>query len=72
MRIRDLDEGAWDSFQKGFSKGLNKPSLGLGKREPPLARLDPRALKKVLKSILRGEQLDQTQLDYLQSIYKQI
>lgn len=72
MRIKDLDEGAWDNFKQGFSKGLGKNVFNPSPRETPLARLDPRALKKVLKSVLRGEQLDQTQLDYLQSVYKQL
>ena len=66
MRIKDLDEGAWDNFKHGFNQGFGKA------KTPPLARLDPRALKKVLKSILRNEQLDQTQLDYLKSVYKQL
>lgn len=72
MRIRDLDEGALDAFKQGFNKGLGKTAFKPAKRETPLARLDPRELKKVLKTILSSEPLDQYQMDYLRSVYRQL
>lgn len=72
MRIKDLDEGVLDSFKQGFNKGLGKNAFTPKKRETPLARLNPAELKRVLRTIIKGEQLDAAQLAYLQSIYNQI
>ena len=72
MRIRDLDEGAWDSFKQGFNKTLGTSKSFSAKKETPLARIDPRVLKLVLRDVIKGTTLKQDQIEYLQSIYKQL
>lgn len=78
MRIKDLTEG---EFSKGFEKGLGTDT-GLGKtfkkvfgkqeRKNPLADIDTSGLKFILRDILRGNKLEQAQLNTLKSIYSKL
>lgn len=78
MRIKDLTEG---EFTKGFEKGLGtdtgfvktlKKTFTKSKKQNPLADIDTSGLKFILRDILRGNTLDDTQLRTLKSIYSKL
>lgn len=70
MKLRELTEGFTSGFKAGYGKSIVKPQAKSS--ATAFNAIDPLETKKILAAVIKGQQLDQRQIQLLKRVYNSL